>query len=115
MVIMLDTQIAKQRSQILLVERGKTSSELDNIKWQEAGRGIKPKPPRVSMKCVLFSLCHSPLWSLPLSSSLHFHNFASSIYLLLELQTYISYSLQLLWLSVRISSTSLSFILLGPL
>lgn len=69
----------------------------------------------VSVKCVLFSLCHSPLWSPPLSSSLGFCSFVSSTNLFLELHTYVSNSLQLLWSSVNFSYTSQSFILQEPL
>lgn len=69
----------------------------------------------VSMKPVLCSLCHSPLWSPPLSSSLGFFSFVSSFNLSPELHTYISNSLQLLWSSVSFPYTSQSFILQKPL
>lgn len=83
LAIMLDAQIAKQFSHILLVERGKTSSEPDNIQWQEAGKGIKPVTLGFyeTRSLLLLSL---PLVVPSMSSSLCFHNFASSINLSLS-------------------------------
>ena len=114
LAIILDAQIAKKFSHILLVERGKTGSEPDNIQWQEAGKGIKP------VTLGFYETCSLLLLSLPLvvPSIVIFSVLPQLCFQhqpFLELQTSISNSLQLLWPSFSFSNTSRSFVLQRPL